>query len=640
LIVSGNSRLIKKVSFIVIMRLVRLFLRFRIPLMLNHKTFFFSIINASGFLREKLLLILLFSPIVILAQYPPTTVALDSTKLPILLINTNGQAIVDDPKVTADFKIIYDSLKVYQKPTDIPNDYNGKIGIELRGNSSLTFPKKSFTFETRKVDGSNNNVSLLGMPEENDWTLIANHIEKTLIKNELMYWLWGNTGAYSVRTRMCEVVLNGTYIGVYLLTEKIKRDKNRVDINKLKDDEITGEDLTGGYIFRRDPLKNNVPENHWFPQHYNTYKPFIVTYPEYGDLQPEQFNYIKNYVQSFENALYGSFFTDPTLGYHKYIDEQSFADYCLIEEFSLNADAYDGSRYFYKDKNGELFTGPVWDFDEALSNSSECYSTTNAAGWLHVGDNCIAVGAIFWWKKLGLDCTYSNLLRNRYTKFRSEFLNTTTIFNHIDSLSAISTDAALRNHTAWGHTPDFTNRITDLKNWISQRLIWMDANLYKITKAIPTITASVTTAHYGSTVNLITGGCQTGGTPIWSWENANFSGAVSGGNNQFLKIQSDMTVYVSCNYDYGCLSEKSKALNIKLDLNNIGCASVVNLTNSIVNDGFPKKYQSSGTAIIQSKVDAGAKLLLQSNKEVILKPGFESDATTIFKAQINPCNSE
>lgn len=306
----------------------------------------------------------------------------------------------------------------------------------------------------------------------------------------------------------------------------------------------------------------------------------------------------------------GSSFTDSNIGYHKYIDEQNFADYCLIEEFSLNTDAYDGSRYFYK-KNSKLYTDPVWDFDEALENYNECYVTSNSTGWLHEGNNCIANNTIFWWKKLGKDCTHSNLLKNRYAAFRTEFLNTTTIFNHIDSLTAISTDAALRNHTAWGRTPDFTNKITSLKNWISQRLTWMDDNLYQITKAIPTITDSVTTADYGSTVNLTTEWYQTGGTPIWSWGNADFSGTVSGSNNQFLKIQSDMTVYVACDYDYGYLSEPSKALNIKLALNNVGCASAVNLTSSVVNDGFPKKYQSSGTVIVQSKIDAGTKLLLQ-----------------------------
>jgi hypothetical protein len=308
-----------------------------------------------------------------------------------------------------------------------------------------------------------------------------------------------------------------------------------VDINKLKNDEITGEDLTGGYIVRRDALKNTVPENHWPPQYYSIYEPFIVVYPEYGDLQPQQFNYIKDYIQSFENALNGSSFTDSNIGYHKYIDEQNFADYCLIEEFSLDADAYDGSRYFYKDKNSKLYTGPVWDFDEALENHSECYVTSNSTGWLREENNCIANNTILWWKKLGKYCTYSNLLKNRYAAFRTEFLNATTIFNHIDSLTAISTDAALRNHTAWERTPDFTNKITSLKNWISQRLTWMDDNLYQITKAIPTITASATTADYGSTVNLTTKGYQTGGTPIWSWGNADFSGAVSGSNNQFLK---------------------------------------------------------------------------------------------------------
>lgn len=107
-------------------------------------------------------------PVMVFAQYPPITVTLDSTKLPILLISTNGQVIQNDPKITADFKIVFDSTKTYQKITDSANEYNGKIGIELRGNTSLNFPKRSFSFETRKDDGSNDNVPILGMPEEDD----------------------------------------------------------------------------------------------------------------------------------------------------------------------------------------------------------------------------------------------------------------------------------------------------------------------------------------------------------------------------------------------------------------------------------------------------------------------------------------
>jgi hypothetical protein len=168
---------------------------------------------------KNLLIVIMIFPVMMFAQYPPITVTLDSTKLPILLIGTNGQVIQNDPKITADFKVIFDSTKTYQKITGPANEYNGKIGTELRGNTSLNFPKKSFSFETRKDDGSNNNVPILGMPEENDWILIANYMDKTLIKNELMYWLWGKTGTYAVRTRMCEVILNNTYAGVYLLTE-------------------------------------------------------------------------------------------------------------------------------------------------------------------------------------------------------------------------------------------------------------------------------------------------------------------------------------------------------------------------------------------------------------------------------------
>ena len=196
------------------------------------------------------------------------TVSFSSSNLPIVILDTEGQDIPDEPKITARMQIIDNGPNTRNSVLDTPTGYDGFIGIELRGSSSQAFPKKQYGVETRDEAGDNLNVSLLGMPEENDWVLYAPYSDKSLMRNVLAYELARRMGRYASRTRFVEVVLNGDYQGVYVLMEKIKRDRNRVDINNLKEDEISGDDLTGGYLIRidrRDGFEGESWESNFLP---------------------------------------------------------------------------------------------------------------------------------------------------------------------------------------------------------------------------------------------------------------------------------------------------------------------------------------------------------------------------------------
>jgi hypothetical protein len=150
-----------------------------------------------------------------------TVEILPENKLPQVNINTNGAQIVDEPKIEAQMEI---------KENDIV-DFSGKIGIEIRGSSSQMFPKKQFGLETWDDANDGINVSLLGFPEEEDWILYAPYSDKALIRNALIYDLSRDIGRYASRLKFVDVSINGTYNGVYVLLEKLKRDSNRIDIN-------------------------------------------------------------------------------------------------------------------------------------------------------------------------------------------------------------------------------------------------------------------------------------------------------------------------------------------------------------------------------------------------------------------------
>ena len=148
--------------------------------------------------------------------------------------------------------IVYDTNGGYNKPSDALNHYNGDIGIEIRGSSSTSFPKKGYAVETRDVFGANNNVSLFGMPKENDWVLHGPYSDKSLLRNFLSYSLGRKMYNYSPRSKFCELIVNNQYLGVYLFTEKIKRDKGRINISTIDLDDNSGDSITGGYIFKID----------------------------------------------------------------------------------------------------------------------------------------------------------------------------------------------------------------------------------------------------------------------------------------------------------------------------------------------------------------------------------------------------
>ena len=417
----------------------------------------------------------------------------DSTNIPLIMINTNNQLIVDEPKINVDFKIIDNSPNNFNYPSDSGNIYSGIAGIEIRGSYSATLPQKPYGIETRDIQGNNNNVSLFGMPQENDWILIANYNDKTFLRNVLAFDLFEKMGHYAPRTKLCEVVVNDIYNGIYVFTEKIKRDNGRVDIAKLDLDDNFGDSLTGGYIFRVDYWNQN---NSWISNYNNPNFPndavrYVYNYPDYDEITIQQKNYIQNLVGDFEDALWSNDFEDLILGYRPFINTRSFIDYFIVNEFARNVDGFKKSRNFYKDKSSKdslIYAGPVWDFDWAYKDHSS--SMINGSGWRHDYSGPTDVKPPGWYIRLLQDTTFANELNCRYFNLRNTILDTSNIFSFIDSLSSMLSEPQNRHYTRWPilginvGTPEvgiqptsYSGEIIKFKNWINERLIWLDANM-------------------------------------------------------------------------------------------------------------------------------------------------------------------
>ena len=417
----------------------------------------------------------------------------DSSNIPLIIINTNNQIIVDEPKINVDFKIIDNYPQGLNYPNDSGNVYQGIAGIEIRGSYSATLPQKPFGIETRDIQGNNNNVPLFGMPQENDWILLANYNDKTFLRNVLAFDLFEKMGHYAPRTKLCEVVINDIYNGIYVFTEKIKRDNGRVDISKLDLDDNAGDSLTGGYIFRVDYWNGN---NSWVSNYNNPNFPndevrYVYNYPDYDEISIQQKNYIQTLVGDFEDALWSNDFEDPILGYRPYINTRSFIDYFIVNEFARNVDGFKKSRNFYKDKSSKdslIYAGPVWDFDWAYKDHSS--SMINGSGWRHDYSGPTDVKPPGWYIRLLQDSTFANELNCRYFNLRNTILDTTNIFSFIDSLSSMVSEPQNRHYTRWpilginvgtpevGNQPtSYSGEIIKFKSWINERLLWLDANM-------------------------------------------------------------------------------------------------------------------------------------------------------------------
>jgi len=342
--------------------------------------------------------------------------------------------------------------------------HRGAIGIEIRGSSSQQFPKKSFGFETRDEANEDLDVSLLGFPEEEDWILYAPYSDKSLVRNHLIYELSNDMGRYASRSKLAEVYINGTYNGMYVFMEKLKRDDHRIDINKLKDDENTGEDLTGGYIIKLDKAdgfnETLYTDINSFPSQVNPPNStagqqihFLYDDPDQEDITPEQKTYISEYVTNFETALASDTFIDPDIGYATYIDTESFIDFFLLNELSNNVDGYRLSTWMTKDKNDKLKMGPIWDFNLAFGNADYCEGGANNVWTYRFNERCPNdIWQIpFWWDRLLEDPAFVTQLQNRWTTLRNSTFSESYILEKIDEyVSALETGGAIQaNFDVW-----------------------------------------------------------------------------------------------------------------------------------------------------------------------------------------------
>jgi hypothetical protein len=434
------------------------------------------------------------------------------SNLPIVIINTDGGVnIPDSPRVLASMKIIYrgEGLRNYLTDQNTPGflNYNGRINIEIRGSSSQTLPKKQYGLTTLKDDNiSNNNVSLLGMPADNDWILNGLGFEPSLIRDYLNYNLSRMIGEYASRTSYCEVILNGSYNGLYVLEEKPKQGSERINVTKIGKLDNAFPKISGGYITKADKTNASDPVAWTMSSYIGTNDvAYIHELPKPEDVTGLQNSYIRNEFEKLSLAA-SSHNASFENGYPSVIDIPSFVDFMIINELGSNADAYQFSTYFHKDLNGKLRAGPIWDLNLTFGYDLSIWgfdrSKTN--NWqFSNGDN---EGSKFW-RDLFNNPEFRCCLSRRWNQLiqPGQPLNYSSIEAFIDKTVAMISEAAGRENARWFTVPNLPYEISKIKDFLRVRIPWMTSSIGSsncTSVAVPPLVITKIMYHPDSTINF------------------------------------------------------------------------------------------------------------------------------------------
>ena len=396
--------------------------------------------------------------------------------LPIIFVDTKQKCL--DNKVTD--KIPATMRVLDGKTNNVADSAKGTlydIGIKVRGQSSAMFPKPGYSIEIRDEKGEGKDVSLFGLPPFDDWVLHGPYVDKSMLRNALAYWLFRQAGRYAPRTKHFDLYINGVYRGVYVLVEKIKRGKYRVNISKLKETDIAGDSLTGGYLWAFDKVGTNTGgggsnnQGGIQAEGFNTSDGLnvILHYPKKANIQKEQEEYLKKYLNDLEALFKNGKNGD---GFDKYVDLGSAVDYVLHQEITNNGDSYWCSFFLYKPKDkggkngkefkeGKVTLGPPWDFNLAMSNggmmgmggggnSWQIESKGGGGGGFGFGGGGMgSLKAPNWLIGLWKRSDYQSELKKRWAELRSGVWHTKVMDAYLDSMKTYLKSAADRNFKRW-----------------------------------------------------------------------------------------------------------------------------------------------------------------------------------------------
>lgn len=340
--------------------------------------------------------------------------------------------------------------------------YDGKMEIKVRGNSSAGKPKKPYKLKLDKK------TKMFGFPKNKHWVLLANYTDGTQMRNRLAYDLANEIGSLGMRSTWVTCVLNGQYQGVYQFCEHIRADPDRVPIHNWEDDvedetdlssiDPATADITGGYLFEFSMEMDAVSQ--FTTTAGKLRMQTMIGSPEYLKTNPAMMSWVKGYLQNYWDAcVAASRKSKDGFRYRHYADVESMANYLLVYELFGNYDGARKSRFAYKAHGEKLKFGPVWDFDHC-SGEPEGWQTMWSEHSMFLE-----------WTS---DQYFCKVLRNRYRAIRLQLAQLAADGGTIDTHAAQIAAAIAADNRRWNNTSDFAVETAALKDFLMKRLAWFD----------------------------------------------------------------------------------------------------------------------------------------------------------------------
>ena len=349
------------------------------------------------------------------------------------------------------------------------------LEIRGRGNSTWGMAKKPYKLKFHEKE------KLLGKGHANTkkWTLLANHGDKTLMRNAVGSALGQFVGLkFNPAARFVDLTLNGQFVGNYQLSDHVDVRPHRVDVAE-QDLPLTGEsNITGGYLLEADGFADfqNGRTGFYSPKRS---VPVRIHYPDEDDIATDQYRYIRNSVYDFEQRLFSDQFDDPVRGYRPRVDSTSLADWYIATEVSGNPDGF-WSAYFYKHRDDDRFYwGPLWDLDIAYGNDNRIGDTRRKL-MKDVGFGASVMGP--WVTQLWKDEWFARLINRRYREVVEAGL-ADFMLAKVDSLANLLERSQQRNYERWGISQrtlrecvlysTYDQYVDDLRSYISVHIPYL-----------------------------------------------------------------------------------------------------------------------------------------------------------------------
>lgn len=405
--------------------------------------------------RLSLSIVFLLITLIGYAQYTQLT------NLPTIYVDTyNNRAI------TSKTAYIYATLTYVDGTKIVQYD---SLQIRGRGNSTWNLAKKPYRIkfnESTKFLGK-------GFAKNKSWTLLANHADKSLLRNAVTFTLGDYLGQdFSPAAHFVDLVLNGTYLGNYQVSDQVNVDNKRVEVYEQEEVATDTSNITGGYLVEIDGFGTSEPV------YFRTGKNLIVSVksPDEDIINTAQRNYIAQYFNSFENALFGNDFEDAVRGYRPLVDSLSLISWYIATELSANVDGF-WSTYVYKDRDDpKLYFGPLWDYDIAYNNCNRVGDMTRSS---MIDEGFGSDLTKVWMKRMIQDPWFNKAVNDVWKQKQNEGLEQ-YLYNYIDSMAAYLDASQTKNYARYSISSKVYNEIylystyadyiDQLKTFISQHM--------------------------------------------------------------------------------------------------------------------------------------------------------------------------